>query len=181
MRLQNDVRHYGLISMLLHWVVALVVVVTFGLGLWMVELTYYDPWYNKAPWVHKGIGALLFLVVVVRIAWRRISPLPLPLSSHAVWECLVAKLVHYLLYLVMLLTMVSGYLISTADGRALPVFGIIELPALISGVDQQAEIAGKIHFVLACTLIGLAILHMLAALKHHFLDQDRTLLRMLGR
>jgi len=181
MRLQNDAQHYGLIAILLHWVVAMTVIAMFSLGLWMTALTYYDSWYHRGPWLHKGVGVLLFLVVAVRIAWRQFSPAPELLSSHAGWESLLAKLVHYLLYLLLLMVMVSGYFISTADGRALPVFEWFELPALLLGVDQQAEIAGKIHFLLACTLLGVSALHMFAAFKHHFIDRDRTLLRMLGR
>lgn len=181
MRLKNDAQHYGLVAVTLHWVVALTVIGMFTLGLWMTSLTYYDPWYRQGPWLHKGIGVPLFLVVVVRIAWRRFSPPPEPLASHAAWECTGAKLAHTLLYVLLLVVMFSGYLISTADGRPLEVFGVIEVPAMISGIEQQEEIAGTVHLVLASTLVGLAAFHALAAFKHHFIDRDRTLLRMLGR
>ncbi len=77
--------------------------------------------------------------------------------------------------------MTSGYLISTADGRPLEVFGLFEIPALISGIDGQEDRAGEIHLALAYSLMGLTGLHAVAALKHHFIDKDRTLLRILGR
>jgi len=180
MKAQNDVQHYGWASILLHWVVAVLVLVMFCLGLWMTNLDYYHSWYHQAPSLHKSIGVILILMVLVRIGWHRFSPVPEALDSHAVWMSKVAKLVHYLLYLLLLIVMISGYLISTADGRPVSCFGLFELPALFSEGEQQAEIAGRVHFVLANSLLGVAALHMLAALKHHFVDKDRTLLRMLG-
>jgi cytochrome b561 len=73
----------------------------------------------------------------------------------------------------------SGYLISTADGRAIQVFDWFEVPALVTGIANQEDIAGAVHYWVAVALIALASLHGLAALKHHFLDRDGTLLRML--
>lgn len=181
MRLRNDTERYGLVAVFMHWLVAVAVLGLFGLGLWMTGLTYYDAWYNRAPWLHKGIGATLLAVVSLRLAWRRLSPPPAPLPGHAPWERRVAALVHALLYLLLLAVMASGYLISTADGRPLEVFGLFTIPALVTGIERQADLAGTIHLVLASTLVGLAALHALAALKHHFIDADRTLLRMLGR
>jgi cytochrome b561 len=77
--------------------------------------------------------------------------------------------------------MLSGYLISTADGRPLEVFGLFSVPALVAGLEHQADIAGRVHLLLAYGLVGLALLHALAAFKHGFIERDRTLLRMLGR
>jgi cytochrome b561 len=165
----------------MHGLVTLAVFALFGLGLWMTGLTYYDAWYTWAPWLHKGIGVTLLGVVLLRLAWRRLSPPPAPLPDHAPWERRVAALVHALLYLLLLAVMATGYLISTADGRPLDVFGLFTIPALVTGIERQEDIAGTIHLVLASTLVGLATLHALAALKHHFIDADRTLLRMLGR
>ncbi|MNR57354.1 hypothetical protein D3C85_1781150 [compost metagenome] len=77
--------------------------------------------------------------------------------------------------------LISGYLISTAEGVAIDVFGWFSVPATLSGLPEQADVAGVIHFYLAWSLVVLAVLHALAALKHHFLDRDPTLTRMLGR
>jgi cytochrome b561 len=76
--------------------------------------------------------------------------------------------------------MLSGYLISTADGRAIDVFNLFSVPALVSGFDNQEDIAGLVHQIIAYSLIALVVLHALAALKHHFIDRDRTLKRMLN-
>jgi cytochrome b561 len=84
------------------------------------------------------------------------------------------------LYALLFAVMISGYLISTADGRSIDVFGLFSVPATVTGLPGQADVAGDVHFVLAVTLVTVAAAHALAALKHHLLDRDRTLLRMLG-
>ncbi len=104
---------------------------------------------------------------------------PRELAEHLEWERLVAKIVHSMLYLLLFAVMISGYLISTADGRAIPVFDWFALPATLHGIEGQEDMAGEIHLFLAWSLIGLALLHAGAALKHHFIDRDRTLKRML--
>jgi cytochrome b561 len=92
-----------------------------------------------------------------------------------------AHLVHVLLYLVLFGVMISGYLISTADGRPVNVFGWLQVPALVSGIGGQEDFAGKVHLFLAYSTMALVALHLLGALKHHFIDRDRTLMRMFGR
>ncbi|BCO30678.1 cytochrome b [Thiohalobacter sp. COW1] len=177
--LRNTSTGYGWISILLHWLVALVIIGLFALGLWMTDLTYYDPWYREAPAIHKSVGILLFLAILLRLAWRWCNPRPVPLSNHKPWERRLAHWTHVLLYALPLLVMVSGYLISTAEGRPVEVFDWFSVPATFSGYEQQEDIAGEIHEILAFILIGLASVHALAALKHHFIDRDRTLRRML--
>lgn len=90
-------------------------------------------------------------------------------------------MVHTLIYLLLFSIMISGYLISTADGRSVDVFNWFSIPATLHGFEQQEDIAGLIHLVLATSLITLVTLHAAAALKHHFIDRDRTLLRMFGK
>jgi len=178
MRLVNNSHGYGLVAILLHWLVALTVIALFVLGLWMVELDYYDPWYRRAPALHKAIGILLFLVVLIRIGWHWFSMRPQSIGKGH--EVVIARWVHRLLLVLPLFVMFSGYLISTADGSSIDVFSLFEVPAIISNIEGQEDIAGDVHFVLAVTLVVIAALHMLAALKHHFIDRDATLGRMLG-
>lgn len=181
MRWRNSIDHWGLLAILLHWLTALTVFGLFGLGLWMVELDYYHAWYRQGPYWHKSIGVLLFIVMLARLLWRLANPAPAPLPNHQAWERRAASIVHGLLYVLIFTVMVSGYLISSADGRPIEVFTWFELPALIHGLPQQADVAGLVHKILAYSLLGLALLHALAAFKHHLIDRDRTLKRMLGR
>jgi cytochrome b561 len=82
------------------------------------------------------------------------------------------------MYLLLTALMISGYLISTADGRGIAVFDWFEVPATLHGLEAQEDIAGEIHELLAFTLVGLSLAHAGAALKHHFINRDRTLTRM---
>lgn len=179
--LRNTTSSYGAVAVLLHWLVALVVFSLFGLGLWMVELSYYDPWYRRAPDIHKSIGILLFATVLLRLLWRLLNPHPRPLVTHSPLERRAATAAHLLLYLLLFVVMASGYLISTADGKPIEVFGLFAVPATLTAIENQEDIAGDVHYVLAITLIALVALHAAAALKHHFIDRDGTLARITGR
>lgn len=181
MQLHNTTSRYGWVSITLHWGVALAVFGLFALGLWMVGLDYYSSWRKDAPDLHKSIGLTLFAFMILRLLWRFISPPPLSPANHGALTRLGAKLGHGLLYVGLFALMISGYLISTADGVGIPVFGLFEVPALISGLPDQADVAGVVHLYLAWALVIFAGVHAVAALKHHFIDRDATLTRMLGR
>ncbi|OUR95930.1 cytochrome B [Gammaproteobacteria bacterium 42_54_T18] len=150
----------------------------FGLGLWMTSLGYYDAWYNQAPSIHKSIGILLAGVFIFRVIWKLTNIKLQPLSTHTAIEKKLAQLTHVLLYVLMACIMVSGYLISTADGRVIEVFGWFEIPATLTNIENQEDIAGEVHYYLALTLISLSTIHALAAIKHHVIDKDETLRRM---
>jgi len=180
MNFKNSAAGYGLVAILLHWLVAVVVIGLFTLGLWMVDLTYYDSWYNRAPNIHRSIGILLFLVMLGRLLWRLLDIIPDDEPGIRFWQRRLAHAVHILLYLLPFAVMLSGYLISTADGRPIEVFGLFSVPALVSGIPNLEDMAGKVHWYLALSLISLAGIHTLAALKHHFIDRDRTLKKILG-
>jgi cytochrome b561 len=176
---RNTDETYGLVAIFLHWTMALVVIGLFVLGLWMVDLTYYDPWYRRGPELHKGIGILVFAVLLVRLLWRGMNPVPRPEPGVSGLERKLSQIVHALLYVLLFAIMISGYLISTADGRGIDVFGLFQVPATLKGIPGQADIAGEVHFILAVSTITLAVIHALAAFKHHFVNRDRTLVRML--
>ncbi|WP_394229187.1 cytochrome b [Shewanella colwelliana] len=176
--IRNSENQYGLTSIAMHWVSALVVFGLFGLGFWMVELTYYSSWYKTAPDIHKSLGVLLFVATLIRLIWGKLNPKPKALAHHKVWEQRIGALVHQALYLLLLSIMVSGYLISTADDRGIEVFGWFEVPSLGLLFDDQADLAGLVHQYFAYSLMGLVLLHALGAMKHHFIDKDLTLIRM---
>jgi len=181
MQWRNSSTNYGLVSILLHWLVAIAVVGLFALGYWMVGLTYYSSWYRAAPDIHKSVGLLLLGLMVVRVIWRFVSHGPAPLRSHGRMTRFATKAGHGLLYIGLFALMISGYLISTADGRPISVFDWFEVPALITSIPKQEDIAGLVHEYLAWGLLIFSGLHALAALKHHFIDRDPTLKRMFGR
>ena len=178
--LKNTRTRYGAVSVALHWIVAVAVFGTFALGFWMVELTYYDDWYKTAPYVHKSVGILLFVVVSARALWRVVNVTPAAPAHHGRWERVAARWSHRLMYALLFAVMIAGYLISTADGRDVEVFGWFAAPGFGSLFENQEDLAGDVHRWLAYALIGVACVHALAAFKHHVVDRDDTLLRMIG-
>ncbi|HEV8079015.1 MAG TPA: cytochrome b [Marinobacter sp.] len=181
MKLRNSQATYGLVAVLLHWLVALTVVGMFALGYWMVGLTYYDAWYKQGPDIHRSVGVLLFMTMLLRVVWRLTNPRPEPVPGHRRWEAVAAHLAHGLLYVLLFVAMVSGYLISTADGSSVSVFGWFDVPSVTGRIKGMEDTAGMVHYWVTWSVVVLAVIHALGALKHHFIDRDNTLRRMLGR
>jgi cytochrome b561 len=170
-------RYHGL-SILLHWSMALVILGLFGVGFWMVDLTYYSAWYKTAPHYHKSVGILLAFMLIIRIAVLVKKGKPVPLQTHGFAVQRISKVTHLLFYILLFLIMMTGYLISTADNRGIEVFNWFVVPGFGEFFDQQSDRAGLVHEWLAYSLIALVALHALGALKHHFYDKDATLKRM---
>ncbi|MES0371388.1 MAG: cytochrome b [Mariprofundaceae bacterium] len=176
--LRNSKEQFGWVSIGIHWLMALVIFGMFWLGIWMVELEYYDDWYHRAPWVHRSVGMLLFFLLVFRLGWRIANPVPEIMGAW--WEKIIALWVHRGHYLFMFAVIISGYLISTALGRGVGVFDWFEVPALFAADKGRESTAGFVHMLLAWGFIAYIGMHAAAAMKHHFIDKDITLLRMLG-
>lgn len=176
---RNTATGFGWVSIAVHWFAALGIVGLFGLGLWMTGLGYGHPWYNRAPALHESLGMIVLALVGFRLIWRAVTVTPALEPRMPRWERLGAVAAHWLMYGLMLAVVVSGYLITTAGGEPVSVFGWFDVPALFDGVERQADIAGWIHEYSAWALVVLSAGHALAALKHHVIDRDATLVRML--
>lgn len=170
---------YHPLQKLLHWLMALMIPTLFGVGLWMTGLSYYSQWYKIAPDLHKSFGVLLALLLLTR--WLALWWFGKPAPQGQALQRMAASVAHALMYLLLVSIIVTGYLISTEDGRPIIVFELVEIPSFGKLFDNQADIAGELHYWLAWSLIGLVTLHILAALKHHFINKDNTLTRMIGR
>ncbi len=168
---------YGSVAILFHWLSAILAAGLFISGLWMVGLNYYSSWYQIAPYYHKSFGLMLTAIIIIRLIWKLFDITPKPIGTRT--EVIASKLVHLALYALMLAIFISGYLIATGDGRPVSFFGIIQVPSLINAKGIEI-IAGNIHFYAAWSLTGLVFLHAAAALKHHFVNKDKVLKRMLG-
>jgi len=177
--LRNTRNSYGLVAVVLHWGLALPIIGLFFLGEYMVDLDYYDPWYIKAPDLHRSLGVIVAGLMLYRFFWRVTNLRPAVIGQP--WERRTAALVHRVFYLLIAGIAVSGYLITTADGQGVPVFNWFEIPAAFDRIENQADIAGAVHEWLTYILIALVVLHTLAALKHHFINHDATLRRMFGK
>ncbi|MCC3859844.1 cytochrome b [Pseudemcibacter aquimaris] len=170
-------KKYGPLSKLLHWVVGIGVIGLFGLGYWMRTLDYYSAWYQKAPYIHEGVGLIMLVLVPIMLIWRlkNTNPDDSHLSS---FEKLSAGLMKKALYLLMAIILVTGYLISSAGDTPINFFDLFEVPAIFTVNDSKVFI-GNLHQYFAYAIMGFVALHALAALKHHFIDKDDTLKRML--
>ena len=113
--LRNNRTTYGLVSVLLHWGMALLIVGQFAMGLWMVTLDYYDSWYHSAPDLHKSLGLLVAFLWALRLLWRWVERQPDAEESYTYWERKLSLAMHRLFYLLIALMSIAGYLISTAE------------------------------------------------------------------
>lgn len=181
MKIKNSPESFGLLTRLLHWVIGLAIIFLIWLGWYMVDLTYYDKWYNGSLAWHKSLGMIVLGLAIVKIGWQLYSPTPPVHGQLKPWEKTGANLTHKLLLLMMLLIPITGYFISTSDGKPVQVFDWFEIPALISGKTTLRDWATELHFYLAYATALLLLGHIGAALKHQFIDKDGTLARMLWK
>jgi len=194
MGLRNTAEGWGWPARLLHWVIAALILFQLGVGVYMVEVIG-DDLINRfqLTQTHKSFGFVIFVLALIRIAWRAANPTPHLPAHMSAMERMLAEGAHVALYVLMIALPVSGWLMASAsplnDPGAYPfqvknmVFGLFELPDPYpegsKALDEQLK---RFHWGLALALGLLLILHAAAALKHQFVDRDGLLRRMiLGR
>jgi cytochrome b561 len=175
----SGITPYTRIAIALHWIVAALIVAVVGIGLYAVSLELSPQKLKLYSW-HKWLGVTVFLLAVARLVWRARHPAPAPVASLRPWERRLAGVTHALLYVLLLAVPLSGWLMSSAAGFPVVYFGLLPLPDLVDKNKELAEILKVVHFVLNKTMLALVVLHVVGALKHHFVDRDATLLRMLS-
>jgi cytochrome b561 len=169
---------YTSTAIALHWILAVALVAVFGVGFYMHGMALSPMKLRVYSW-HKWAGVTLALLAMFRIVWRlRHRPAPLPLNVPR-WQEIVAENTHRLLYVLMLAIPVSGWLMSSAKGFQTVYFGIIPLPDLVAKNRGLGDALAILHKSLNYTLALLVIAHVGAALKHHLIDRDGVLARML--
>lgn len=179
---------YSSVAIFLHWTIALCILVLLGMGLWMTDAIHKPETKNIAfrvyQW-HKALGLTVLVLTLVRIGWRiGHRPPPLPDTMNGVEKAL-AHLGHAGLYALMLAIPLAGWAMVSASPFGFPTmyFGLFEWPHLpvdAFGDKKAAETAFKAaHKYLAFGAIALIGLHVAAALKHHFINRDGVLTRML--
>lgn len=178
MPLKNSTAEYGSITKAFHWVTALLVIGLLALGLLMedlkplsLKLTAYN--------LHKSFGITVLTLVICRIIWHFFSRRPAPVATLKPWEKILSALMHYALYALLLAMPLTGWLMSSAAGRPVNVFGLFTLPDLIPPDQAAAKIYHHRHELIGELIIIFGGLHIAAALKHHFIDKDTVLKRML--
>ena len=181
MRIRNNTESFGLVTKFLHWATALLIIGLIGLGYYMVGLGYYDPWYYGSLETHKGLGMLVFVLAVLTLLWRTLSPSPPLHDSLKRWEKIAATAMHHTLMLLVFLIPVTGFVVSTSEGQAVAFFAWFEVPALVVVGEDLRDLAISIHFYCSYGAAALVAMHAAAAFKHQLVDRDGTLARMLWR
>ena len=174
--LNNTQNAYGLLAKAFHWVTGLIILGLLSLGFYMEGLEGTPFKFGLYGW-HKSFGALVLFLVIFRLGWKFASVRVESLPTHQQWEKLLAKGAHILLYLAMFAMPLTGWLMSSAAGYPVKMFGL-ELPALIEKNKELGGFFNQAHGIIAYALIGLLVLHVAGAFKHHFLDKDETIQRM---
>ena len=178
MQLKNSLTHYGIIAILFHWIMAIIVIGLICLGLYMTTLPTSIAKLKLFRW-HKEYGILILMLVSLRIFWRITSIIP-SLTALSAFEKYAALIVHWAFYGLMIALPITGWLMTSSAGLPVSFFGLFVLPDLIFPDQDNQHLFATIHEWLAYTLIFLICLHILAALKHHFVNKDDILRRMLS-
>ncbi len=170
---------YTKTAMLLHWLIALLIIAAFLLGLTMVDITGIPPPNLKYSSWHNGRGVTGRCGGVARAWWRARHTPPAHPAGMPAWQAKAADAVHYLLYFFIFAVPVSGYLYSLAAGVPVVYLGVWQMPVLFEGTPELKALFKPVHYWLNMAMAVFVIAHAGAALKHHFIDRDGVLKRML--
>ncbi|WP_454722979.1 MULTISPECIES: cytochrome b [Cupriavidus] len=170
---------YGATAIGLHWIIALMIFAAFGLGLYMTGIPGLSMLKLKLFSWHKWLGVTVFAIAVLRVLWRATHRAPAPAAGTPAWQAAAAHAAHMLLYVLILVVPVTGYLYSCAAGVPVVYLGIVPLPSLIGPDDALKEILKQTHIWLNYLMAAIVVIHAAAAIKHQFIERDGTLARML--
>jgi len=175
---------FSQMTIFLHWFVAIIMIGLLVVGVYMVETetVFLYAW-------HKAIGFLIFFIIVFRVAWRMKNGWPVPVTQYKKTEHFLAKIVDWILILGMVILPISGFMQSSLSGHGVNVFGFeivarnVDPNNIKKIIAHNKELESYFHFIHyqgSYIVIGSLILHILGTFKHHFVDKDNTLRRMLG-
>jgi cytochrome b561 len=178
MSLKNTLQTYGSVAKFFHWTIFLLIAALLTIGFLMTGMPM-GPDKFKIYGLHKSVGITLLLLVLLRLIWKLANITPLLPNSLTPLEKLAARSVHALLYVAIIAMPLSGWLMSSASGFSVSVFGWFTLPDLIGPDKALAGQLRDLHGWLGFVVIVLVLAHAGAALLHHFYYKDNILRRML--
>lgn len=174
--LRNTHQEYGLVTKTFHWVIFLLLLfmIIYGFLLPSIPKPYQAFAYN----LHKQTGLTILLLMILRLFWSLANPKPKLPQNTPNWQAVLERVVHWLLYIVIIAMPLAGWIGSSAVGKGPHFFGVaLNLP--IPANKQLSEICFQIHNTVAIIIIVLVSVHVLAALYHYFIKRDQVLQRML--
>ena len=186
MPVRNSAARFGIVAQSLHWLIAALIVVQYVLISYAeaaeeARKTHPLAALEQLAWLarHKSVGLTIFALAVVRLGWRFFSsPPPWPPAMPR-WQVLFARATHYAFYALLFAMPLSGWLMSSAGNHPVSYFNLFQLPDLVAPSKPLEHFLKEFHELAFDTLFALAIVHIVAALKHHFIDRDDVLKRML--
>ena len=177
-RARNSADSWGTIARSFHWFIALLIIAQFVIGRIAEAMSLSPAKLDLFVW-HKSIGLTILLLVLLRLIWRLADPPPAPPTSSPGWETKLAAGGHYLLYLLMFAVPLSGWWISDASRVPFKAYFVMPMPDFVETNRAMQETAEGVHEGLVTALLVVALIHVAAALRHHFLLKDDVLRRML--
>lgn len=173
-------QRYTTTAIVFHWLVALMIIGAFTMGLVMTDMSLSPTKLKYYSW-HKWAGVTILGLASLRLLWRLTHPAPAYPASMPAWQKSSADMLHGLLYVLMFAVPISGYLYTLSAGYPVVYLGLFELPVLIEKNDELKPVLQAVHFWLNMTLAAAVGIHIAAALKHQFIDRDGVLKRMLPK
>jgi len=170
---------YTRTAVLLHWLIAILIVAAFILGLVMTDIPGITPKKLKFYSWHKWMGMTVLALAAIRLLWRLKNPVPTYPPTMPAWQVRAAGVLHGVLYVMMFAVPITGYLYTTAAGVPVVYLGLVEIPSLFAAMPEQKELFKEIHETMNWVLFALVIAHVAAALKHAVIDKDGVMRRML--
>ena len=172
-------QRYSRGAIVLHWLIAVLIMLNFAAA-WVAE-DMPKPEKMQVMANHKAIGITILLLTVLRIIWRLAKKPPPLVETLKAWEAALSKVAHAAFYFLMLAIPLSGWAMSSSfsKGEGVSLFGLVTMPALPVGYDKPtAGMFHEMHEIFATLMLVLFALHVVAAIKHHFIDKDGTLRRI---
>ena len=178
MSFRNTTRSWGSVSKLLHWLVVLLIINQWVIAERADSLPIGIAKLQALAW-HKSFGITILMLAVLRLAWRWVNPVPDLTADTRPWERVLAKLSHFLLYALIFAMPLSGWLMSSAKNFPVSWFRLFQLPDLVAPDERIYQLMRDLHHLLFDLLVVVAAVHVAGALKHHFIDRNDVLKRML--
>ena len=178
MSVRNSTRSWGSVSKALHWIIVLLIINQWLIAERADSLPNGLAKLQALAW-HKSFGITILMLAVVRLVWRLLNPTPELASETKPWERSLARLSHVLLYALIFAMPLTGWMMSSARNFPVSWFHLFQLPDLVAPDKHIFEMMRNLHGLLFLALVGVALLHVAGALKHHFVDKNDVLKRML--
>lgn len=169
--------HYGLVSRLLHWTLAILIIANLVTGLLLDDMPK-DLRFQVISW-HKSCGVVILALMLARFIWRSLEGFPKFPDIIPAWQKNLARIGHIAFYPLLIAQPITGWLLSSASGYPVNFFGLFLLPLIWNKDKTWAKTFDLAHDVLGYAILALLVIHILAALYHHFIQGDKIIRRML--